>query len=177
MTERPDAAVVLAALTAEEKAEVLDQLTAADLGLESAAAEAAIVKLVDVSVDDVAATVEDALRVLDQHDLAARSGPTRYGYTEPTQAAWEFLEEALEPWLEDIVRRARLGLADAAITIAVGSITALGRVEGCDHDQLLLSWVPDFPAEAIGSVRVALQRAGIDPADPRIAAVLPGRPR
>lgn len=82
-----------------------------------------------VSVDDVAASVEDALRALDQDDLAARAGPTRYGYTEPTQAAWELLEEALEPWLEDIVRRARLGLSDAAITIAVGPITALRNVE------------------------------------------------
>lgn len=176
MTERLGPAVVLAALATEEKAAVLDQLTAADPGIETSAAEVAMSKLVDMSVDDVAGRVEDALRALDQDDLAARAGPTRYGYTEPTQAAWELLEEALEPWLEDIGRRAGLGFVDAAIVIAIGSITALRSVEGCDHDQLLLSWAPDFPAEGVSSVCDALRRAGIDPAEPRIEALLAGAP-
>lgn len=176
MTEPPRTAVVLSALSAEEKAAVLDELTGADPRIEVAAAAAAVSRLGAASVNDVAARVEDALRALDQVDLAARAGPTRYGYTEPTQAAWELLEEALEPWLDDIIRRAGLGLADAAISIAIGSIGALRRVEGCDHDQLLLSWVPDFPAEATGNVREALRRAGIDPDDPLIHSALTGSP-
>ena len=101
-------AAVLSALSAEEKAAVLHELTVADPRVEAAAAEAAVSRLGAVAVEDVAARVEDALRALDQHDLAARAGPTRYGYTEPTQAAWELLEEALAPWLEDIGRRAGL---------------------------------------------------------------------
>jgi hypothetical protein len=101
MTEPPGHAVVLGVLAAEKKAAVLDHLTAADPSVETSAAEVAMSRLEAVSVDDVAVRVEDALRALDQDDLAARAGPTRYGYTEPTQAAWELLEEALEPWLED----------------------------------------------------------------------------
>lgn len=176
MTERPGPTVVLGALTAEEKAAVLDRLTAADPSIETSAAEVAMSRLGAVSIDDIAVSVKEALRALDQDDLAARAGPTRYGYVEPTQAVWELLEEALEPWLEDIVRRAKLGLADAAITIAVGAMTALRNVEDCDHDELLLSWAPDFPAEGVEGVRDALRRAGIDPAEPRIQAALVGSP-
>lgn len=176
MTKRSDTAAVLVALTAEEKAEVLDRLTAADPDIATSAGTVAVAMLVAVSVDDVAERIEDTLRALDQDDLAARAGPTRFGYTEPTQAAWELLEEALEPWLKDIVRRASLGLADAAIAIAVGSITALRNVDGCDHDELLLSWAPEFPAEATSDVCDALRRVGIDADEPRIQTTLTDSP-
>jgi hypothetical protein len=172
MSERPAPAVVLAALTAEEKASVLDELVAADPRLGTSAAHAAWAMLSDVAVDDVAARVADALLALDQDDLAARAGPTRYGYVEPTQAAWELLEEALEPWLEDIGRRVRLSLVDSALFIACGVVVGLRSVDGCDHDDRLLSWVPDFPVEAAESVRRALLQAGVDPGEPRIERAL-----
>lgn len=61
-------------------------------------------RLAQVDTDDVTNAVVAALLALDQEDLAARAGRTRYGYVEPTEAAWSLLEAAVEPWLEDITR-------------------------------------------------------------------------
>jgi hypothetical protein len=50
-------------------------------------------------------------------------------YVEPTQAAWELLEEAVEPWNADIERRGTLGFTESASVIMVGVITGLRRCE------------------------------------------------
>ncbi|MGH2920205.1 MAG: hypothetical protein ACRDLS_16665 [Solirubrobacteraceae bacterium] len=151
---------------------MLDELVAADPCLAVSATQVARTRLCEVVVDDIAAAVADALLALDQEDLAARAGPTRYGYVEPTEAAWQLLEEALEPWLQDIARRAALGLVDASVDIACGVVLGLRSVDGCDNDERLLSWVPDFPAEATESVRRALSKAGVGVGDPRLERTL-----
>lgn len=166
-----DDETVLAALLAEEKAHVLDQLVATDPGLAASATRVARTRLCEVVVDDVAAAVADGLLALDQEDLAARAGPTRYGYVEPTEAAWQLLEEALEPWLQDIARRAALGLFDASADVACGVVLALRSIDGCDSDERLLSWAPDFAAEATESVRRALSDVGIGAGDPRLERI------
>jgi len=167
-----DDETVLAALVAEEKAHVLDALVAADPRLAASATGVARTRLCEVAVDDVAAAVADALLALDREDLVARAGRTRYGYVEPTEAAWQLLEEALEPWLQDIARRAGLGLVAACVNLACGVVRGLRNVEGCDNGERLLSWAPDFPAEATESVRGALSKAGIRVGDPRLERAL-----
>jgi hypothetical protein len=128
-----------------EKAAILDELVAADHELEDRAERAARSRLAQVETGEVASAVTAALLALDQEDLAANAGRTRYGYVEPTEAAWRLLEAAVEPWLEDITRRAALGLTDAARRVGLGILEALQRIE--DHlrnDDLLVSWAPDF---------------------------------
>jgi len=39
---------------------------------------------------------------LDYDDLNARAGKTRYGYAEPSDAAWELFEEALDPFVNEM---------------------------------------------------------------------------
>jgi hypothetical protein len=51
--------------------------------------------------EDIASAVADAVTSLDIQDLNGRAGRTRYGYTEPTDAAWQLLEEALEDFVAD----------------------------------------------------------------------------
>ena len=48
----------------------------------------------DVDVEAIAEDVEQAVLDLDLDDLNARAGRKRWGYVEPTEAAWELLEEA-----------------------------------------------------------------------------------
>lgn len=74
--------------------------------------------LATVVIDDVAYAVSEGLLALDQEELAAHAGRTRYGYVEPTEAAWSLLSQAMNPWLEGVRRRARLGLDEAARQIA-----------------------------------------------------------
>ena len=104
-----------------------------------------------------------ALLALDQEDLAANAGRTRYGYVEPTEAAWSLLEAAVEPWLEDITRRASLGLFEAARGLGLGTLQALESAERhIRNDDLLVSWAPDFPDETADRVVALLRDAGIE---------------
>ena len=104
---------------------MLDELVAVDHELKDRAERAARSRLAQVEADDVANAVAAALLALDQEDLAANAGRTRYGYVEPTEAAWSLLEAAVEPWLEDITRRASLGLTEAARRLGLGTLQAL----------------------------------------------------
>ena len=101
-------ASALAVSSDAEKAAILDELVAADHQLEDRAERAARSRLGDVDIDGVANAVLAALLALDQEDLAANAGRTRYVYVEPTEAAWSLLEAAVEPWLEDIERHEAL---------------------------------------------------------------------
>jgi hypothetical protein len=70
-----------------EKAAILDEFVVADHELEDRAERAARFRLAQVETGEVASAVTAALLALDQEDLAANAGRTRYGYVEPTEAA------------------------------------------------------------------------------------------
>lgn len=162
MTKSPIAQSALAQLNDAEKAAVLDELVEADHDLEERAERAARSRLAQVETGKVASAMTAALLALDQEDLAANAGRTRHGYVEPTEAAWLLLEAAVEPWLEDITRRAHLGLADAARSVGLGILEALQRIEGdLRNDDLLVSWAPDFASETADQVAQVLADAGI----------------
>jgi hypothetical protein len=156
----------LAVFSEGEKAALLDALVAADHELRARAERAARVRLAQVEPDEVADAVPAALFALNQEGLAGRAGRTRYGYVEPTEAAWSLLEEAVEPWLEDITRRVGLGLTEAARGLGLGVLQALQAVDRhTDNAELLVSWAPDFPDETADRVVELLSDAGIELTD------------
>ena len=107
-----------------------------------------------VSFESVADDVEHALRSLDLDDLGSRAGRHRGGYTSPTEAAWELLQEAVDPFLLDLKRQLELGLERGALEICKGVVLGLYRVRGTRGDEFL-GWAEDFPAEAAAdAVRV-----------------------
>jgi len=112
----------------------------------------------DVSVEDVADAVEDAVRGLDLEDLHGRAGRKAYGYVEPTEAAWEMLEEEMTPFLEDIRRRAEGGQNSAALATCAGVVLGLYRVRE-DTEETVLQYAPDFPDEMAGEAVVVLRKA------------------
>lgn len=163
MSPSPVTRSALAVASDAEKAAILDELVGADHDLQVRAELVARSRLSDVGITDVADAVAAALLALDQEDLAANAGRTRHGYVEPTEAAWSLLEAAIEPWLEDIARRANLGLLDAAQRLGLGIFEALERVgQHIRNDDLLISWAPDFADETADRVTQVLADAGID---------------
>ncbi len=107
-----------------------------------------------VDYEDVAAEIEDEIRALDYEDLNTRAGSHEWGYVEPSEAAWEILEETVEPVLDDMKRHIELGLEAEALEICRGLVLGLYRLserEGGD----VLGWAPDFPAEAAGNALVS----------------------
>ena len=112
----------------------------------------------DVSIEDVADEVEGALRSLSLDDLNERAGPKASGYVEPTEAAWELVEEEVTPFLDDITRRAESGQYDAALATCVGVVLGLYRLRNTDRDPFL-GWAADSPDEMAGEAVVTLRKA------------------
>ena len=112
----------------------------------------------DVSINDVADAVENELRALDLDDLNSRAGSHAYGYVEPSEAAWELVEEAVTPFLDDIKRRVESGQYDAALSTSVGIVLGLYRLRDNNKDDFL-GWAPDSPDEMAGEAVSALRKA------------------
>lgn len=100
----------LASCSDSEKASILTQLLDDDPTLRTRAEDIARQTLASVDIAAVSDLVIEAILQLDPEDLTNRAGPRRHGYVEPTDAAWQLLEEMMQPWIEDIGRRAHLGL-------------------------------------------------------------------
>jgi hypothetical protein len=154
---RPPKGRVLARLQADEAAGVLQALIARHPELVGEAEQLSRVAVTEVNVEAVAAAVEDTVLALDLDDLNARAGRQRWGYVEPTEAAWALLEEALEPFLDEMRRRIELGFEGAAVETCHGIVLGLYRCRGQTTDKVL-GWAEDFPGEAAGEAVGTLTR-------------------
>ncbi|MBN1420699.1 MAG: hypothetical protein JXP34_18145 [Planctomycetes bacterium] len=105
----------------------------------------------DVSFEDVAGEVEWALTSLDLDDLNSRAGRHSWGYVGPGEAAWELLQEAIDPIIQDMDRQMDLGLAREARESCKGLLLGLYTVRKCKGDGCL-AWAPDFPAQTAGEI-------------------------
>ena len=65
---------------------------------------------------------------------------------EPSDAAQNLLEEAIEEVVEDMKRRAELGLVPAAEALCAGIVQGLYQARDTKSDGAL-GWAPDFPTE------------------------------
>lgn len=123
--------------------------------LTAEAEEIARATVTDVDADAVAEDVEEA--VLDLDDLNSRAGRHSWGYVEPTEAAWELLAEAVDPFLDEMKRHIELGFEAAATATCAGIVFGLYRCRGKNSDQVL-GWAEDFPAETAGHAVATLAR-------------------
>ena len=137
-------------LQPSEAAFVLRRLLAGHPELLSEVEEISRSTLTDVSFESIASEVEDSIREVDLDDLNGRAGRHSWGYTEPTEAAWELLGEAVEPFVEDMKRHLGLGLHAEAFEICKGIVLGLYQCRHASGDEFL-SWAEDFPAEAAGN--------------------------
>lgn len=101
------------------------------------------------SAEDIAAEVSDALTGIDLDALNGRAGRHSWGYVEPSEAAVELLEEAIEERVEDMKRRLGMEMVASAQTLCGGLIEGLYASRKPNSDGAL-GWAPDFPAEHAG---------------------------
>jgi hypothetical protein len=148
---------VLARLNPEEGDDVLRSLIERHPQLIAEAEEIAQATMSDVDADTVAEDVQQAVLDLDIDDLDTRAGRHSWGYVEPTEAAWELLEEAIDPFLVEMKRHIELGFEAAATATCAGIVLGLYRCRGENSDQVL-GWAVDFPAEAAGHAVATLAR-------------------
>lgn len=104
--------------------------------------------LMAVSIDQVASEVETALRRISLDAIAARAGRVRgRGCVHETEAAWELVDEAMEPFRSDLDRRAELGLVDAAAILAVGIVAGVYRSRDPEEGSVLAYAGEDTPVD------------------------------
>ncbi|MHB8313344.1 MAG: hypothetical protein ACYDD0_08615 [Candidatus Dormibacteria bacterium] len=118
--------------------------------------------LTDTDQEAVADEVEADLRSLSIEALNGRAGRQRWGYVNPTEAAWELLGEAVEVYDGEVARLLALHMVEAAAATALGLVAGLYRCRGCDDGDLLLSWAPDFPWEHARGVLGVLGQAEVE---------------
>lgn len=106
--------------------------------------------LAEISLFSVADDVESAVLQYDYDDLNGRAGSHSWGYVEPSEAAWELLEEAVEPFVGEMKRYLDMGLEDQAQQFCQGILLGLYSVRNGGNNDVL-GWSPDFPAEAAGN--------------------------
>lgn len=158
---RPPPTSALDALSGAEHARILVELLTSHPELRSEAEDAARRLLDDASVDAIAGSVACALEELPLDALAMRSGRIRgRGYVHETEAAWEILEEAVEPFLADLRRRAMLGL-DAAADVAAGIVAGLYRCREPEDGTIVAYAGPDSLSELADQVINEANRLGL----------------
>jgi hypothetical protein len=152
----------LDALSAAEKAAVLEEILAVRPNLRELAEACATRLMKDARRPAIAGDVESALKWLDIGELNNRVGHRLgSGYIHPVEAASEILDEALQPFLDDLKRRADLGMGSAATEVAAGILLGLyGCREG--GSETLLEYVPDYAAERASVVASDCIRLSID---------------
>lgn len=134
----------LGALSAAEKAAVLEELLAVRPDLREPAEACASRLMKDARRSAIADDVASALKYLDIDELNTRAGyRPGFGYVHPVEAADEILDEALQPFLDDLQRRACLGMGSAATEVAAGILLGLYNCrEG--GSESLLEYAPDY---------------------------------
>lgn len=148
MARKWKARPVLEGITDAEGHQVLRALLSRHPGLSAEAEAVAIALAADVSRDRVAAQVVDAVESVGLDDLGARAGRQVHGYVEPSEAAWEILEEAVESATAEIGRLLSFGLEEPARAQCEGVLLGLYAAGVEDGGHELIAYAPDFPAEA-----------------------------
>ena len=146
-------------LESAEAAAVLQRLLARHPELREEVEALARAVLGEVSLLDIADEVEGALLQFDYDDLNSRAGAHSWGYMDPTEAAWEMLDEAVAPFIADMKRHLELGLEEEARQCCQGILLGLYRVrDGAGND--IVGWAADFPAETAAQVLKDWKKAG-----------------
>ena len=105
--------------------------------------------LMAVDLNETADEVFRALDSIDVQDCWARSGKSRYGYTEPSEAAVELVEEELRPFYDQAARYQELGMTEQNMTYSMGVILGIYRYEHESKSEFR-KWCEDVPIECAG---------------------------
>lgn len=135
---------VLDRLTPSEQADVLALLLGERPELRTEAERLASRYLEEVSPEAVTDEVVWALENLSLDDLAARAGRRPgWGYVHENEAASELIGEALQSFIDDIGRRAGLGMTAAAASVALGILAGLYQCRDAVDGSVLAYAGPD----------------------------------
>jgi len=115
--------------------------------------EAVLTEVMNVLTEiDLAQTADEVFVILDCVDVQDcwdRAGRSRDGYTSPDEAAAEIIEEALQPYFDQIKRYHEMELPEQEATYCKGVILGIYRYER-ESESEFRQWSEDIPAEYAG---------------------------
>ena len=103
--------------------------------------------LAEVDPDGVADAVFADLDGIAVEELWDRSGPSPFGYTEPTEETWEMIRETLTPYLRGLERYLKLGKLEESMLYCAGLLEGIYAF-GTESDTEFRDWAPDDPEHA-----------------------------
>lgn len=136
-------------LTPNQALEILKRLSEKQGEISDAVRAEAQNLLQEVDLDDTADEVFFALDSIDVKDCWDRSGKTRYGYTEPSQAAVDLVEEELQPFYDQAERFHALNMPKQELTYCMAVILGIYRYEHESKSEFR-QWAEDVPIECAG---------------------------
>jgi hypothetical protein len=136
-------------LTAAQALEIVKRLSEKGGAIGKALRAEARNLLVATDVDETADEVFSVLDSIDVQDCWDRSGKSRYGYTEPSEAAVELVEEELQPFYDQAKRYRELGMAEQEANYCMGVILGIYRYEHESKSEFR-KWCEDVPIECAG---------------------------
>jgi hypothetical protein len=140
---------VIKKLTAGQALEVVRRLSEKGGKIREAVLAEARNLLTAVDVDETAEEVFFVLDSIDVQDCWNRSGKSRYGYTEPSEAAVELVEEELQPFYDQALRYQELRMAEQETIYSMGVILGIYRYEQESKSEFR-AWAEDVPIECAG---------------------------
>ncbi|MDR1639501.1 MAG: hypothetical protein LBT59_07390 [Clostridiales bacterium] len=102
-----------------------------------------------VDADQVAEEIYSEIYSLDEDVLYSRSGRTRYGYVHIGDASYEMLEEAVEPFFDELKKRIAAGPDKSAKDYCIGLIRGLKKSDDCNT---VVEYSPDSINDYIHNV-------------------------
>lgn len=102
------------------------------------------------------------LNSIDIEDAWDRSGPSRYGYTEPWEAAYQLLEEAINPHRNEMKRLHSLGMFSEEMHYCMGIASGLQQF-GNEAEGDILELAEDAPGDMAEDIISERKKECTDP--------------
>jgi len=142
---------ILDKISASEARSILKQISGEDEGLRKKIIELAEDLLRNVDAEEVCGDVYYELDGIDVHELWDRAGAKADGYTSPEDMACEMVEEALEPFLQEMRRLLDLRMRHEAKLYCIGILKGIYQYEK-DSGSEFKDWATDIPGESFGAI-------------------------
>jgi hypothetical protein len=153
---------LISSLTGEQAYEVVVRLAKQGGAVAEAVMAAAKGVLNAVDVDEIAEDVFDALDGIEVEECWDRAGASRDGYTSPDEAAYELVEEALEPFAEQIRQYRKLKMLERERESCQGVVLGAYRYEQ-ESTSAFKDWCQEAHLSCAGNLLDAWRKRTADP--------------
>lgn len=142
---------VLESITGDDALAILKGLAARHQSLAREIEDVAKERFSPAEMDAIAANVVMELESLDVEDVWDRSGSNRDEYVEPSEAASEMFEEALQPFRDEVAKYQRLSMLREADSACQGILKGIYDFDA-ESSSEFKEWAVDAPGEYFGTV-------------------------